>query len=117
MDSGMHKKKYIVLTISLLLLFILEQNINADSYMNDSKKIENQYVVVLKSTASNQTLNLLIEEVTMKGVKIIAIYDEPILKGFAFFSGNVTITNHVIDFLNSQPEVDYVIADKEASIF
>jgi hypothetical protein len=96
---------------------ILGQSVKADNHTDDSKGIKNQYIVVLKSTASNQILNLLVEELTAKGVKIIAIYDQPILKGFAFSSDNTTLTNNIIDYLNNQTEVEYVISDKEAVIF
>ena len=113
----MHRKKYSLLITSLFLPFILGQNVSADNSTDDSKKIDNQYIVVLKSTASNQTLNLLIEELTVKGIKIIAIYDQPILKGFAFFSNNTYVTQNIIDFLNNQTEVEYITPDKEAVIF
>lgn len=38
------------------------------------------------------------EELAIKGVKIIAIYYQSILKGFAFSSDNVSMTQNIIDF-------------------
>lgn len=113
----MLRKKYLILIISLSLFMILCQSAKADNYTDSDKGIKNQYIVVLKSTASNQVLNLLVEELTTKGVKIIAIYDQPILKGFAFSSDNTTLTNSIIEYLNNQIEVEYVIPDKKAVIF
>lgn len=110
------KKSCIIITL-LFLSFIFVQQISADDNNTGNEKINNQYVVVLKSTTSNQTLNSLIEELTLKGIKIIAIYDQPILKGFAFYSDNASLTQNIIDYLNNQTEVEYVTPDKEAIIF
>ena len=109
------KKSGIIITS--LFFFSIFGLVSAYSNDTNSEKINNQYVVVLKSTTSNQTVNSLIEELTINGIKIIAIYDQPILKGFAFSSDNASLTQTIIDFLNNQTEVEYVTPDKEAIIF
>jgi hypothetical protein len=134
-DDNMFMKISILSLSSLvLLLLFFNQDIKADnddmnlltkinvvsSLFNNTdmnQNIENQYIVVLNSTISNQTFNFLIDNLTEKGVKIIAIYDQPILKGFTFVSSNITLTKNILEFLNNQTYVDYVKQDKEARIF
>lgn len=77
--------------------------------------IPNQYIVTLQNNASDNALQLIINELESNGAQIIGRYDE-LFKGFSFKTLDNQTTDKIVAFLQENPLVSTIHPDREASI-
>jgi tetrahydromethanopterin S-methyltransferase subunit F len=77
--------------------------------------VPNQYVVTLQNNATDNAIQLLINEVEDNGAQIIGRYDA-LFKGFSFKTLDNKTTDKIVGFLEENPLVLTINQDREASI-
>ena len=79
------------------------------------QSIPNQYIVMLQNNATDNAIQVLINEVESNGAQIIGRYDE-LFKGFSFKTLDNQTTTKIVGFLQENPLVISINQDREASI-
>lgn len=79
------------------------------------QSIPNQYIVMLQNNATDNAIQVLINEVESNGAQIIGRYDE-LFKGFSFKTLDNQTTAKIVGFLQENPLVISINQDREASI-
>ena len=77
--------------------------------------IPNQYIVMLQNNTTIGDTQLLIDELENRGAQIIGRYDE-LFKGFSFKTQDNQTAEKIVTFLEANPQVQSLTADREASI-
>ena len=91
-------------------------NSNSTNSINATDQtIPNQYIVMLQNNATDNAIQLLINELESNGAQIIGRYDE-LFKGFSFKTLDNQTTDKIVDFLQENPLVLSIHPDREASI-
>ena len=91
-------------------------NSNSTNSINATDQtIPNQYIVMLQNNATDNAIQLLINELESNGAQIIGRYDE-LFKGFSFKTLDNQTTDKIVDFLQENSLVRSINPDREASI-
>ena len=91
-------------------------NSNTTNSINATDQtIPNQYIVTLQNNASDNALQLIINELESNGAQILGRYDE-LFKGFSFKTLDNQTTDKMVGFLQENPLVLSINPDREASI-
>ena len=88
---------------------------SANSINATDQTIPNQYIVTLQNNATDNAIQLLINELESNGAQIMGRYDE-LFKGFSFKTLDNQTTDKIVDFLQENPLVSTIHPDREASI-
>jgi hypothetical protein len=91
-----------------------------NSYFTNSinatdQTIPNQYIVMLQNNATDNAIQMLINELESNGAQIVGRYDE-LFKGFSFKTLDNQTTDKIVGFLQVNPLVLSINPDREASI-
>jgi hypothetical protein len=91
-------------------------NDSATVMANGSEQvIANQFIVMLQNNTTDRGYQGLISEIEDMGAQIIGRYDE-LFKGFSFKTQDNQTGKKIMEFLETNPEVQSITEDREASI-
>jgi hypothetical protein len=79
------------------------------------QSIPNQYVVMLQNNTTDTDMQALINELEDRGAQIIGRYDE-LFQGFSFKTQDNQTAKKIVDFLETNPQVQSLTPDRKVSI-
>jgi hypothetical protein len=82
---------------------------------NGSMQVPNQYIIIMQNSSTDSNMQALINELENRGAQIIGRYDE-LFQGFAFKTQDNQTAKKIIEFLETNPQVQSLTPDRTASI-